>query len=83
MFGWLMWFGLHLLASANWCTAIITFWLHGWAGLVRGQHCRCRQHTIKRQNGLLGRTANRIGLVFIFWINFDGKANMAVLDHDS
>jgi hypothetical protein len=50
---------------------------------MRGQHCRCRQHAVKRQNGLFGRTANCIGFVFIFWINFDGKANMAVLDHNS
>ena len=41
IFGWLMWFGLHLLAGANWRATIITFWLHGWACLVRGQHCRC------------------------------------------
>jgi hypothetical protein len=50
---------------------------------MRRQHCRCRQYAVKRQYGLFGHAAQRVGFVFILWINLDGKADMAILDDDS
>ena len=50
---------------------------------MRCQHCCRRQYAIQCQNGLFRSGAQLIGLVFILWVNLDGKADVTIFNHDA
>ena len=51
--------------------------------LMGGQHGGRRQHAVERAHGALAGIAYLVGMVLLGRVDFNGKADMAVLDDDA